>query len=246
MEAQFVRFYDSGAMELEVVSPEGGVSGRVLDVEYTGLSASLIDQLWAMPCGLLFVPSSYREPLSPDGQAFGEQRMMNLDSAVSYLAPGEIWVVRPYVMCVDSSLAAPEAGVAYRIEGIATGELLALAQCVCDEREADDFDQLDGDLGLQMAVWAASEGRLLTVNDGLADAQGVFGDVLASELDLEPEVLQTLSELDGTDLETLDLGTLGLGDIDPEAVLQQASTFLKGVEADAQEWLDRCDIELNN
>ncbi len=247
---RFMQLVESGDVTLEVVSPEGGVSGTLLDVALANTTDQEIELV--IPCGLVFLPDDWVEPPGPGEEPLGpddfgtpsDQRMINLTPIDVTLGPGGEIVVTPYVMCIDSSSPAPDPGATYEAGTLAGDELFALANCVCDEDFVAEIDPLVGDLGLQTAIWAAAEGALPDVEGALAESEGALGGVLGDELEFDSSALEALEELEDLDLEGVDLEALGLEGFDMEAMIEQAMSFMEEYNAGAQEWLDRCEIDL--
>jgi hypothetical protein len=211
----FLDLVDAGALDVSVESPGGGVSGEILDVTLANPTDE--ELVFLVPCGLFF---------APEGEL---QRMMVVQSVEVTLDPGGSTVVTPYVMCIDSGLSAPDGGDVYGIGAMATDELLALAECVCERDLAAELDPMMGDLSLQMAVWAASDGELPDIEGDLAEVEGALGDVLGGGLGFDPEDLEELTGMPGFDL---------------EAVLEQAMQFMNEYNTNASTWLEECGIVL--
>ncbi len=237
----FLQMVESGDVALEIVAPEGGVSGALLDVTLVNTTDQAIE--FVIPCGLVFLPDDWVEPPGP-GVTPTDQRMINLTPIDVTLGPNGEMVVTPYVMCIDSSSPAPDAGAAYRVGALAEDKLFALASCVCEEDVLAEIDPLLGDLGLQTAMWAAAEGALPDVEGAVTDAEGALGGVLGDELEFDPLALEALEDLEGLDLEGVDLEALGLEGFDLAAMLEQATSFMEEYNVGAEELLDRCEIDL--
>jgi hypothetical protein len=99
---------------------------------------------------------------------------------------------------------------------MATGDLLKLAQCICNETLADIevdptafFDQF----GLQFAIW--------TVSDGLSF----------------DEMFEDMEEAEGA------LGQIGTVDFG-EGLEDLLGGITSILQAGGQEWLEKCDIEI--
>lgn len=237
---EFVTLVNNGAIATKVDSPEGGVSGELLDLGLTNTTDDPIEV--NIPCGLVFVPDSYVEPPGPGDEPSGEQRMMNLSPISVTLGPGQSIIVTPYVMCIDSSNSAPAAGAEYTVGVLAGGHLLALAECICDQDLLAEVGPM-GDIEIQMAVWVAADGTLPDTE--LTEAEGALREVMGGELDIDPDALDALSELEGVDLSGIDLSALGLEDFDLEAMLEQARSFLETYSEGVEGILDQCDITLD-
>ncbi len=189
---------------IESVS-EDETSGQILTVQVTNPTTDEI--VVTIPCGLIFNP----EPESD------EQRLMVIQEASVSLLPDEEAKLTPYVICIDSSNAVPENGSTYNIGVMATGDLLKLAQCICNETlsdvEVDPLAFMD-QFGLQFAVWTVSDGLSFEeMFESMEEAGGALGEIGAEEFTEEME------ELFG-------------------GVLQ----MFQGV---GQDWLEKCQIEIN-
>ncbi len=137
----------AGDLEVATTSPEGGVSGRIFQVQVTNTGTGEVEVI--IPCGLVFEPAPGVE----------EQRMMVVQAASSRLGLGESVSLTPYVMCIDGDLAAASEGAAYSIGTFAPDELRAFAECICEKDLDAQFDgQMMGDIGLQLAVWELASG----------------------------------------------------------------------------------------
>jgi hypothetical protein len=104
-----------------------------------------------LPCGLILEPEGGRDDL--------QSLIVIQDDGIVVPAGGsaDLW---PYVICVDAGLDAPEVQVEYSIGAIADGNLLQLAECICDRQliseEEDPFGYLGEQFGLQFSVWQVS------------------------------------------------------------------------------------------
>ena len=88
----------------------------------------------------------------------------------------------PYVICIDSDRAPPEEDTPYTLNGSVEGELLDLAQCLCNEpfeAQGDEFALI----GMQFAVWMVSDGESFeNLYTGLEEADGALGLFAEGEL----------------------------------------------------------------
>ena len=221
-DADLLGLVDAGILELAIDVPEGGVSGELLQLSFVNTSDDGIET--RLPCGLVF---------APDGEL---QRMMNLTPFDLQLGAGDSIELTPYVMCIDSSAPAPEQGASYELAGLASGDLLAFARCVCEGGLLDEVDPMIGDMSLQIAVWAIADGELPEIDAAIAEADGAFSDLLGQE-GIDFEEIADIIDAQGIDT--------GLPDgVDLEALLADAMGFFDEYRADAGVWLDRCGIEL--
>ena len=188
-----------------VSTSEGETEGRILTVQITNPGNDEV--LVTIPCGLIFKPEPGRD----------EQQLMVIQQASATIPPGESADLTPYVICIESSKAVPESGSAYQVGVMATGDLLKLAQCICNETlvdiETDPLAAMD-QIGLQFYVWMVSDG--LSMDEmvaGMEEAEGALGQIGATGL------LEGMEELVGGLMELFqDFG---------------------------QDWLEKCDIEIN-
>ena len=228
---------------MTATSPDGGVSGEILDVSLTNETDRELTVL--VPCGLIFTPVG-GEPDEPEPEPEPEdgaspigvvevQRMMVVQPVVVpgaslvFLPPSGTTFLTPYVMCIDSERPAPESGAVYGVGEMATDELLALATCVCERDLGAELDPAMGDMSLQLAIWAASEGALPDMTDDLSELDGALADLVGDGIGLDLEELEELTGLEGFDLDTM---------------LAQALQFMDDYQASASTWLEECGIEL--
>lgn len=222
--SQLAARLDEGDLGVTIDVPEGGVSGELFRLTFVNETDDDLDV--ALPCGLIFAPDG------PEPDSW--QPMMNVSPIDISLGGGESLTVEPFVMCVDSEAAAPGPGTSYELGEMATGDLLALAECICDEDLVSESGIEAGDLSLQLAVWATADGELPEL-EGLDD-EGALGDLVSGELGVDLDELMADVDLEGTPLEGMDL----------DALLEQAMAFLDGADVAVERWLDRCDIDLGS
>ena len=188
-----------------VSTSEGETEGRILTVQITNPGNDEV--LVTIPCGLIFKPEPGRD----------EQQLMVIQQASATIPPGESANLTPYVICVESSKAVPESGSTYQVGVMATGDLLKLAQCICNETLVDietypiaAMDQL----GLQFYVWMVSDGLSMDeMIEGMEEAEGALGQI----------------------------GATGL----PEGMEDLFSGLMEMFQDFGQDWLEKCDIEIN-
>lgn len=150
-----------------------------------------------LPCGLLFEP-----------QDEGDQRMMVIQEASATLGAGKEVVLTPYVICIDSERMAPGEDSVYLVGSMATGDVLALARCLCEQDLERTLDPT-APLAIQFAVWMASEGK--TYTDMLEEgAGGALGDLLGGEAG--QLVRGMLAALEGPAMTWLERCGITLGD----------------------------------
>jgi hypothetical protein len=178
---------------------DGETQGPILTLQLTNPESEEV--LVEIPCGLIFAPETGDD----------EQRMMSIQPASAVVPGGGTAQIEPYVICIDADRAAPSLGTTYEMGEMASGDLLKLAECVCQEDLAasDEMDLGFGSVGVQFAVWAVSSD--MNFEEMLAEeggGEGALDDVLGEE---GGELLGLMQDL---------------------------------LLAPAQEWLDRCGIEV--
>lgn len=188
-----------------VSTSEGETEGRILTVQITNPGND--DVLVTIPCGLIFKPEPGRD----------EQQLMVLQQASATIPPGDSADLTPYVICIESSKAVPESGSTYQVGVMATGDLLKLAQCICNETlvdiETDPLAAMD-QLGLQFSVWMVSDGLSMDeMIEGMEEAEGALGQIGAT-------------------------GSL-------EGMEDFVGGLMEIFQGFGQDWLEKCDIEIN-
>lgn len=193
---------DQGRVEVENVqsNEEGQTQGPLLTVQLTNPESGEV--VVDVPCGLIFHPGSE-----------DDQRMMVIQPASAELSAFGTAQVSPYVICIDSGKDAPDLAAIYRVGVMAEGELLKIAECICEEDLSDELSAEAGfdQFGVQFAVWAVSDGEPLSMFSGEDMPEGGAVDDMFGE----------------------EFGDMFAG-------LEQL--FI----APAQEWLDRCGIEIQS
>lgn len=148
-----------------------------------------IENLTSETYTLCFAAGLIAYPVDPQ-----YQRMMLTSGYFFTMMPGSVEEGAFYANCINEDLHPPEAGVEYRLETMADGDLLGVANAI-DDREAQ------GRLGSQMATWAVTDAFTL---DDLAGAGGSgLTSAIRPLLCLttgEVELAQLLLEDAGTDL----------------------------------------------
>jgi hypothetical protein len=109
------------------------------------------DAFVRLPCGLI---------LEPEGGRGDLQRLMVIQKDGIVVPAGGKADLSPYVICIDAGQDAPEVQVEYSIGKIADGNLLKLAECICERQliseEEDPFGYIGEQFGLQFSVWQVS------------------------------------------------------------------------------------------
>ncbi|MGD8732401.1 MAG: hypothetical protein PVH92_11010, partial [Anaerolineales bacterium] len=104
-----------------------------------------------LPCGLILEPGEGRTDL---------QRLMVIQEDGANIPAGGSGELMPYVICVDAGLGVPESQLEYKVGRMAEGELLKLAECICDRElvseEEDPLAYIGEQSGLQFSVWQVS------------------------------------------------------------------------------------------
>ena len=163
--------------------------------------------LVTIPCGLIFKPETGRD----------EQQLMVIQQTSATIPPGDSANLTPYVICIESNKAVPETGSTYQVGVMATGDLLKIAQCICNETlvdiETDPLAAMD-QLGLQFSVWMVSDGLSMDeMIEGMEEAEGALGQI----------------------------GATGL----PEGMEDLVGGLMEMFQDFGQDWLEKCDIEIN-
>lgn len=174
-----------GGIELPGIEAniDGETQGPILSVQLTNPGSGEV--LAEIPCGLIFAPET----------ADDEQRLISIQPASALVPGGGVTQMEPYVICIDANRAAPSLGTTYEVGEMASGDLLKLAECVCQEdlTAADDMDLGFGPVGVQFAVWAVSSD--MNFEEMLAEeggGEGALDDVLGEE---GGELLQLMQDL---------------------------------------------------
>jgi len=188
-----------------VSTSDDETEGRILTVQITNPGNDNV--LVTIPCGLIFKPETGSD----------EQQLMVIQQTSATIPPGESANLTPYVICVESSKAVPETGSTYQVGVMATGDLLKIAQCICNETlvdiETDPLAAMD-QLGLQFSVWMVSDGLSMDeMIEGMDEAEGALGQI----------------------------GATGL----PEGMEDFVGGVMEVFQGFGQEWLEKCDIEIN-
>lgn len=109
------------------------------------------DAFVRIPCGLILEPEEGRGDM---------QRLMVIQEDGRVVTAGESAQLTPYVICVDAGSDLPQVQVEYTIGSLAEGELLKLAECICDRKlvseEEDPMAYLGEQVGLQFSIWQVS------------------------------------------------------------------------------------------
>jgi hypothetical protein len=170
-ESDLASLLQAGQIELEQIEANmAEIQGPVLSVTLANPGDEEVEVV--IPCGLIFEPD---EDLSV-------QKMMVIQELSASIAPHDQVTLEPYVICIESDQSGPSEGVTYIVGHMAEGDLLQLAQCVCQQTLEDEFDPFST-LGLQFAVWITADGMNFDefVED-IGQAQGALGQMFGQEL----------------------------------------------------------------
>jgi hypothetical protein len=139
---------------------------------------------------------------------------MVIQEASAPVAPGGTEVIPLYVVSLDTDTHAPGDASSYTLGTMASGDLLKMAQCICQEPLSMDEDLENiNTLGIQFAVWNISEGSDFST----WSTEGAFYDLLSSG--------ETDEEIDA------ELSTY----------LEEFKTILQPL---SDRWLEQCDIQI--
>jgi hypothetical protein len=170
-----------------------GPTGPVIAVTISNPGDDDIETI--IPCGSLLIPADS-----------GDQVMMVVQAEDVTVPAGEEIMVTPYVVCIDAGAAIPGDGSAYALGGLTEGNLLRLAQCVCEDDLEEAWDPLGG-MSVQFAAWMTAEGSSLTEALEQGGEGGAMGEFLGGEFgELVADMLGTLEQpalevLDRCDIE---------------------------------------------
>jgi hypothetical protein len=170
-----------------------GPTGPVISVRISNPGDEDLEMV--IPCGSVLIPADS-----------GDQVMMVVQADPVTVPAGEEIAVAPYVVCIDASAAIPGDGSAYTLGSLTEGNLLRLAQCVCEEDLEQGWDPLGG-MGVQFAAWMTAEGSTLTEALEQGGEEGAMGEFLGGEFgELMADMLGTLEQpalevLDRCDIE---------------------------------------------
>jgi hypothetical protein len=126
------------------------------------------DVIVTIPCGLIFSPGSddgevSGDPTDPEIPWDGKmQRLMVIQEVEAEVPAGESVAIYPYVSCVDPEGAVPELEASYDPAGVASGNLMQLADCICAEELVDE----EGDPMLFFGQQATLQTALFEVAKG--------------------------------------------------------------------------------
>jgi hypothetical protein len=144
-----------------------GIQGPVMTVQVANPRDTEV--MASLSCGFIFAPDDN-----------SEQRMMVIQQSSTPVPAGGEVTLTPYVICIDAHQGAPGGDSSYSLGGMAEGQLLQLAQCICQENLEANIDPM-ADLGLQFAVWMTSSGQPFEEMMTGGMAGGALGDLLGPE-----------------------------------------------------------------
>lgn len=166
---------DEGSLLVEDIAANstGSTEGPVLTLQLTNLKSGEV--VVQVPCGLVFRP-----------RTDDDQRMMVIQPASVMLGGSSSGELSPYVICIDSSKDAPDLAATYQVGVMAKGDLLEIANCLCEYDLSGNADQGAGleRFGVQFAVWAVSDETPIDAIFGDESLEGgamedMFGDEFA-------------------------------------------------------------------
>jgi hypothetical protein len=174
-----------GELDLVRITSTGeGFTGPYIEVQVFNPTDHDVEA--RIPCGTIFAP----------GSGSDEQRLMVVQEAAQTVGPGEEATLTPYIVCIDADQAAPGEESSFSYGEMAEGDLLVLAQCVCQENLAASINPMD-ELSLQFSAWMVAEGRPL--GEIPAGEGGAIDEALGEgAADQLAELLSMLEGLSGT------------------------------------------------
>ena len=185
--------------ELDGDNPEDIIVGLY---QPSGLAIELGgDVTVTIPCGLIFSPGlddggDLGDPTDPEIPWDGRmQRLMVIQEVEAEVPAGESVAIYPYVSCVDPEGAIPGLEASYDPVGVASGNLMQLADCICAEELVDEDDDPMRYFGqqatLQTALYEVAKG--MTIDD-LMDSFSSTSNALGQYMELQ-EIYGMLSDV---------------------------------------------------
>lgn len=161
-------------------------------VNPSGIALEFIGDAYVrIPCGTVF------EPGGEDAED-GKQRLMVIQEASAVVPAGGQAELDPFVVCIDSNRGIPNQTTEYSIGAPASGDLMKLAQCICQEKlvseEEDPMLNLGQQAGLQLSVWQVAGG--FNMDELLSESEIAGGD--ESALGSYSEFIQLAQEMMST------------------------------------------------
>ena len=141
-DAEVLDLIGQGVVRVEeiLVTGEGlGTTGEIFSVTIKNMSDDAFEV--EIPCGLVFTPDD--SSLQP---------MMVIQKESASVDPGGTANLSPYVVCIDASAGIPEVGGDYTFGYMESGDMLSLAECLCEDQETTTDP-----MGVQFAVWMVSD-----------------------------------------------------------------------------------------
>lgn len=171
--------------------------GPILSVQLTNPTSGEV--VATLPCGLVFHPGGGSEA----------QSLMMIQQIVIDIPAGQTVTVEPYVVCIESNMSIPSAGIDYQVGEMTSGDLLKFARCLCQENLPESITSnptaFQDIFGIQIAVWVVADN--ISFDDFLGDMSSGEG---------------------------------AIGDLQP--IL---GPMIEMLESASNEWLERCDIEID-
>jgi hypothetical protein len=163
------------SMSIEATSDEGLTAGPIMLAKVQNNSDQPVE--FTIPCGLTLPPI----------QEVDVQVMMVIGEVTGYIEPSDFIEIELTVVCIDATVMAPAQGDGYTIGTLVGGQMLKMAECLCQEPLSTDAEDY---LGVQFATWMVSEG------DDFSDlgqySDGALADLLSEEA---PEMGEDLQEM---------------------------------------------------
>jgi sugar lactone lactonase YvrE len=190
--------------ELDGDNPEDVIVGLF---QPSGLAIELGgDVTVTIPCGLIFTPGTEDggdpgDPSDPGTQWEGKmQRLMVIQEVKVDVPAGESAKIYPYVSCVDPEGFIPDLEAAYHPVGVASGNLMEMADCICSEKLVDDESDpmlyFGQQATLQTAIYEVAKGQSIDdLMDSLSGTENAIGqymelqEIYAMMSDILPEFI---------------------------------------------------------
>jgi hypothetical protein len=157
---------DAGTIDLdEIVAVQDGAFGPILRVTVTNPGTQVV--VVTIPCGTILAPQN------GDGQ-----QMMVVQPASASIPAGGSATITLFVICIDANKATPNSGDYFSFGGQAEGDVLALAECACQDGRIAEANPLPL-MGLQFTAWMLREG--ISPEALLASGEGAASEFLGGE-----------------------------------------------------------------
>lgn len=185
--------------ELDGDNPEDVIVGLY---QPSGLAIELGgDVTVTIPCGLIFTPGTEDggdpgDPSDPGIPWEGKmQRLMVIQEVKVDVPAGESANIYPYVSCVDPEGEIPGSGASYSPVGVASGNLMQMADCICTEElvdeESDPMLYFGQQATLQTALYEVAKGQSI---DDLMDSLSGTDNAIGQYMELQ-EIYGMISDV---------------------------------------------------